>query len=638
MKLKLLLIYIVCALALCGCANPGSGPDGGPYDETPPRIVAMSPALGTTGVKSKKVTILFDELIKVENAQEKVIVSPPQIENPEIKTSGRRISVELIDTLKENTTYTIDFSDAIVDMNEGNALGNFTYCFSTGSRVDSMEVAGYVLQAVDLEPVKGILVGLHSNLADSTFTTQPFERVARTDANGHFVIKGVAPGTYRAYALKDMDNDFKYMRGEMLAFSRDTIVPSSFPDVRHDTLWADTVHIDTIRAVPYTHYMPDNVVLLAFTERNQTRQLLKTEREPGYFKLYFTAPSKHEPQLRGLDFDARNAWIVGRNAGNDTLTYWLRDTALVNRDSLGVIATYECTDDSTGVNFIKEDTLYMVPRFSYERRQKLKEQELEKWRKQQEKRRKRGQAVQDVPPVEPLKMDFSVRSSMAPDRNLHFKLEEPAERLDTALFHLFLKVDSTFTEAPFRLSRDTLSLLDYTLRGAWRPGQEYVLNVDSAAVTGLSGKVTKTFDAQFRIAGDDAYGALFLIIPDADSTAVAQLIASGEKVSRQLPVKNGRVDFFYLEPGQVFVRLFNDRNGNGRWDEGDYAAGRQAEEVYYYPQPFQIRANWDVEQTWRIHDLPLNKQKPVELIKQKENKKQTPKNRNAERLRQKRGG
>ena len=95
--------------------------------------------------------------------------------------------------------------------------------------------------------------------------------MARTDGNGHFCIKGVAPGSYHIYALKDVDGDFKYSRGEMLAFSRQEITPSSFPDVRHDTLWADTVHIDTIKAVPYTHYTPDDVVLLAFSEQSQVR-------------------------------------------------------------------------------------------------------------------------------------------------------------------------------------------------------------------------------------------------------------------------------------------------------------------------------------------------------------------------------
>lgn len=622
---------------LTGCANPGSGPDGGPYDETPPRIVAMTPELGRTGVNSHKVTIAFDELIKVENAQEKVIVSPPQINMPEIKTAGKRISIELLDTLKPATTYTIDFSDAIVDSNEGNPLGNFTYYFSTGNRVDTLEVAGYVLQADNLEPVKGILVGLHSNLADSAFTTQPFMRVARTDGNGHFCIKGVAPGTYRAYALKDMDNDFRYVRGEMLAFSRDSIRPSSYPDIRRDTLWADTVHIDTIRSVPFTHYTPDDVVLLAFSEKNLTRQLLKTEHDPAWFKLYFTAPSVHEPKVQGIDFDADKYLLRERTAGNDTLTYWLTDTTLVNRDSLGIICTYEATNDSTGANYMQTDTLYLVPRFTYERRKKMEAEIMERWQRGLEKRHKRGDFSQETPPVEPLKVEFHIRSSMTPDRNLHFTLAEPAESIDTAGIHLFLQVDSTYHNAPFKLERDSLSLLRYTLKGAWRPGQQYVLNVDSACIKGISGKVVENFDAQFSISKADAYGSLFLILPDADTSAVVQLVTNGDKVMRQAKVKDGRADFFYLEPGDVFVRLFNDRNGNGLWDTGNYAEGRQPEEVYYYPTSLTIRANWDVEQTWRINEVPRYLQKPREIVKQKETTKRTPKNRNAERERQKRG-
>lgn len=630
------ILFLLLLTALWNCANPGSGPDGGPYDETPPRIVGMSPALGGKEVKSKKVTIMFDELITVENAQEKVTVSPPQAETPEIKTSGRRISVELTDSLKPNTTYTIDFSDAIVDSNEGNELGNFTYYFSTGQQVDTMEVAGYVLEAASLEPVKGILVGLHSNLADSAFAKLPFDRVARTDGNGHFSIKGVAPGKYRIYALKDMDGDYKYMRGEMLAFSRDTIVPSSFPDIRHDTLWADTVHIDTIKTVPYTHYLPDDVVLLAFSEKNTTRQLLKTQREPEWFKIFFTAESKHVPVIRGLNFDSSNAWVEERSAGNDTITCWLRDTTLINTDSLVVTCEYEATDDSTGINALRLDTLELVPKVKYERRMKLKQQDMEKWEKKREKRHKRGDFSEETPPVDPLKLECSARSTMAPDKNMTFKLPEPAEKIDTAAFHLFLKVDSTYQDAPFRLSRDSLSLLSFTLRAEWRPGQEYVLNVDSAAVVGISGKTNNAYDAKISISNSDAYGSLFLLLPDADSTALVQLMQGSDKVVKQQHITDGRADFFYLDAGEYYVRLFYDRNNNGKWDEGEYATGKQAEEMFYFPKKFTVRANWDIEQTWRLNEVPRYLQKPRELIKQKEDKKKTPKNRNAERERQKR--
>lgn len=632
----ILLLCLVLAW-LASCANPGNGPDGGPYDETPPKIVSMQPAMGARQQQAKKVTITFDELIKVENAQEKVIISPPQIEMPEIKTSGRHISIELLDSLKENTTYTIDFSDAIVDNNEGNPLGNFTYYFSTGQEADTMEVSGYVLAAENLEPVKGVLVGLHANLADSAFTALPFDRVARTDGSGHFVVKGVARGKYRIYALKDMDGDFRYARGEMLAWNRDTIVPTSFPDVRLDTLWADTVRIDTIKTVPFTHYLPDDVVLLAFTEKNLTRQLLKTQREPEWFKLFFTAPSTQLPTVRGLNFDSNDAFLMEHNASCDTLTYWLRDSLLIEQDTLRLELTYDATNDSVSVPYLQTDTLELIPRLNAEKRKKLREEELEKWQKKLEKRHKRGDFTQETPPATPLKVDFDRTTTLAPDRNIHFRLEEPALRLDTTAFHLFLQVDSTYKEVACRVERDTLSLLNYTLRGAWRPGQHYVLNVDSACITSLSGMVNNPYDTKFSISGPENYGSLFLIIPDADSTAVVQLISTGDKVKRQLAAPNGRADFFYLDPGEVYVRLFNDRNGNGRWDEGCYADDRQAEEVYYFPQKLTIRANWDIEQTWRIGDTPRFRQKPQELVKQKADTKKTPKNRNAERERQKRG-
>lgn len=508
-----ILTFLTVALLIVACANPGSGPDGGPFDETPPRIVHMSPALGGTNEHTKKISIVFDELIKVENVQEKVIISPPQVQTPEFKVAGKRITVQLADSLKENTTYTVDFSDAIVDTNEGNALGNFTYYFSTGAQLDTMQVAGSVLSAENLEPVKGILVGLHSNLADSAFTTLPFDRVARTDGNGHFSIKGVAPGKYRIYALKDMDGDFKYARGEMLAFSREDIVPSAFPDVRRDTLWADTVRIDTIKTVRFTHYMPDDVLLLAFSEKNNTRQYLKSKREPEKFSIYFTAPSKHIPEVRGLNFNATNAFIVERSVGNDTLTYWLRDTALVNQDTLAIACTYEATNDSTLQSYMQTDTLELVPQFSYAKRQKFAAEDLAKWRKGLEKRHKNGDFSQETPPVKPLAMKCSARMDMKPDQNVHFTLPEPAVRIDTTAFHLYLKVDSTYQQARFKLMGDSLHLLNYTLKAEWRPGQEYVLNIDSAAVQGISGKVNKTFDLKFRINTAEAYGSLFLSFP-----------------------------------------------------------------------------------------------------------------------------
>lgn len=622
-------------LAAVACANPGSGPDGGPYDETPPRLLSTSPAIGQRNSKAKKVTLLFDELIKLENASEKVVVSPPQIETPEIKTSGRRITVSLADSLKENTTYTIDFSDAIEDSNEGNPMGSFTYFFSTGAELDTMEVAGHVLDASNLEPVQGILVGLHGNPADSAFRTLPFDRVARTDSRGYFSVKGVAPGSYRIYALKDMDGDFRFsQKGEMIAFSRDSIRPSSFPDVRHDTLWVDSIHYDSIRTVRYTHFMPDDIVLLAFLESGQPRHLLKTTRDnPENFTAYFTAPSEEAPFVTGIGFDAATALIEDRSPGNDTITYWLCDSTLLARDTLSFVYNYLETDDSTGVASLRSDTLDLVPKTTMAKRLKAKAEEMERWQKQLERRHKRGDYSNETPPRDYLKINARIASSMAPDQNIHFSLPEPAQTIDTTLVHLYLKVDSLLQDAPFRLERDEGKLLQYTLYGEWRPGQEYTVCIDSAAIFNIYGVENKKWEQSFSIARLDEFATLFVHLPGADTTTVVQLLSSDTKVEHQVRIAKGRADFYYVKPGTYYLRAFLDANGNGQWDSGTYDQDQQAEQVFYYHKELQLRANWDVEETWRLKERPLTRQKPSAITQQKsESTKQTAHSRNLERL------
>lgn len=623
---------LLAAFLLGSCARMGQ-PDGGWYDETPPRIMGAAPADKGTNVKSQKISIFFDEFIQIENATEKVVVSPPQLETPEIVASGKRIKIELLDSLKPNTTYTIDFSDAITDNNEDNPLGNYTYSFSTGDAIDTLEVSGKVLQAKDLEPVKGILVGLYSDLSDTAFTTKPMLRVSRTDGSGRFVIKGVAPGTYRVYALQDADGNYLFnQKSEMLAFSQEKIVPSFKPDVRQDTTWIDSLRIKSIDRVGYTHFLPDDIVLRAFNEVMTDRYFLKAERrEPESFTLFYSYGGEM-PQVRGLNFQSDDAFIIESTEKQDTITYWLKDTALVNQDTLRVELTYHMTD-SLGKLVEQIDTLDILSRISHEKRQKDLEREREEWQKKQDRAKKRGEPYDSIMPPKALAIGVKAPSELDPDKNIPFTFNTPLASVDTAAIHLYSKHDTLWYNAPLEFNH--VRGREYELRGEWRPDIEYSLEIDSAAFVDIYGKVSPPFKQGFKVKSFDEYGTLLLNIPTmTDTTIVVQLLDAGDKIIKEVTTNQGVAEFYYVSPSTYYVRMYIDSNRNGEWDTGLYSANRQPETVCYFPKEIEIRAKWDFTETWNPLATPVIQQKPAAVTKQKPDKDKKIKNQNARRAEQ----
>ena len=623
---------LLAAFLLGSCARMGQ-PDGGWYDETPPRIMGAAPADKGTNVKNRKISIFFDEFIQIENATEKVVVSPPQLETPEIVASGKRIRIELLDSLKPNTTYTIDFSDAITDNNEDNPLGNYTYSFSTGDAIDTLEVSGKVLQAKDLEPVKGILVGLYNDLSDTAFTTKPMLRVSRTDGSGRFVIKGVAPGTYRVYALQDADGNYLFnQKSEMLAFSQEKIVPSFKPDVRQDTTWIDSLRIKSIDRVGYTHFLPDDIVLRAFNEVMTDRYFLKAERrEPESFTLFYSYGGEM-PQVRGLNFQSDDAFIIESTEKQDTITYWLKDTALVNQDTLRVELTYHMTD-SLGKLVEQIDTLDILSRISYEKRLKDLEREREEWQKKQDRAKKRGEPYDSIMPPKALAIGVKAPSELDPDKNIPFTFNTPLASVDTAAIHLYSKHDTLWYNAPLEFNH--VRGREYELRGEWRPDIEYSLEIDSAAFVDIYGKVSPPFKQGFKVKSFDDYGTLLLNIPTmTDTTIVVQLLDAGDKIIKEVTTNQGVAEFYYVSPSTYYVRMYIDSNRNGEWDTGLYSANRQPETVCYFPKEIEIRAKWDFTETWNPLATPVIQQKPAAVTKQKPDKDKKIKNQNARRAEQ----
>lgn len=645
LKLRNILYIIGVIVLLSSCARMGR-PDGGWYDETPPHVIASTPADRSTDVSAKKVNIYFDEFIKLENASEKVVVSPPQLEQAEIKATGKKISVLLKDSLKPNTTYTIDFSDAIKDNNEGNPMGNYTYSFSTGNHIDTLEVAGTVLAAQNLEPVKGILVGLYAEFADSCFQKQPMLRVARADSRGHFVIKGVAPGAYRIYALNDQDGDYRFsQKSEQIAFSHDTIRPSFCDAMRQDTLWLDSLHIKDIKRTGYTRFTPDDLVLRAFEHVQTDRFFLKAEcQQPNSFSLFFSYGSDRLPELTPLNFDSTDQLLIEPSARRDTITYWLRDTTLVNQDTLNVAMTYLMTD-TLGNLVPQTDTLQILSKQPYEKRLKEAQKSFEEWKKKEEKKRKRGEPYDSIMPPKELNFKLQLDSKLDPDRNIRFEFDTPLASADTSKIHLYAKHDTLWYEAPLRFEpiktkmwgdsiATEVSKRIYTLRAEWRPDIEYSLEIDSLAFTDIYGVASAKLKKGFKVGSLDDYSSVVLNIQQLKGkNIVVELLSREDKAVKSVQTTNGYATFYYIKPGTYYARLFVDTNNNGMWDTGDYNTGLQPEEVFYYPYNIECKAKWDMNLNWDITAKPLDQQKPNEIKKQKGEQQRKIQQRNIERAR-----
>lgn len=342
------LMVLTMGLLLMACASIGS-PEGGPRDYTPPQVVKSSPEPGAVNFKGNKVEITFDEIVNLKDQQKKVIISPAPKTQPLVRAVGKKLTVEFRDELEENTTYVIDFSNAIEDNNEGNQLDGYSFAFSTGDEIDTLAVSGILLRAKDLEPMQHVLVGLHSNLDDTAFTHLPLERVSRTNDRGLFTIRNLKPGQYHVFALNDVDGDYRMARTEDIAFLDDIIVPSTSEYTSQDTVFTFDRKVDTVMTATHTLFLPNDLLLCMFNEGYRSHYVRQTAR-PADNKLHvlFGAPNDSLPGMEVIrPAEHQRDWYrVERNVTNDSLFYWITDSAMIKTDTIIVAMTYLRTDSA----------------------------------------------------------------------------------------------------------------------------------------------------------------------------------------------------------------------------------------------------------------------------------------------------
>ena len=448
-----------------------------------------------------------------------------------------------------------------------------------------------------------------------------------------FNIKGIAPGRYYIFALQDADGNFLFnQKSEQIAFDTTVIVPSSTMDTRSDTVWHDSTHIDSIRYIPYTKFLPNDIVLRAFKEKGQELHLLKIERPvPNRFTVFFTAPSDTLPTINGFNFDPETAFLLVASAQNDTLTYWIKDTLTANLDTLKFGLTYLETD-TLGQLVPRTDTLELAAKKSREKIEKELKDNIEKWEKENEKLRKKGKKVQTVNPFLKTYMtpQMSRYGNMAPNKNVTITFPQPIEKIDTTLFSFQKKVDTLWINEPYLFLPVEGKTRSYCLYAEWKPGQTYKFQADTAAFVDIFGIENSKIECNIKISPLESFGALFVHLTMPDTLAVIQLLDASGKILQAQATVNNRADFFYLQPATYYIRAFIDTNGNGVWDTGSYDEGLQPEPMYYFPRPIPIKVRMEIEQDWDPRSIPLIKQKAPEMTKQKpdQEKKITQRNKN----------
>ena len=637
------LMTIAVGALLVACASIGS-PEGGPRDYTPPQVVKTSPAPGTLNFKGNKVEIVFDEIVNLKDQQKKVIISPAPRTQPLIRTVGKKVTVEFRDTLLDNTTYVIDFSNAIEDNNESNQLDGYTFAFSTGDQIDTLAVSGIVLRANDLEPMQHVIVGLHSNLDDTAFTSIPLERVSRTNDRGKFTIRNLKPGNYHVFALNDVDGDYRMARTEDIAFLDEIIVPTTSEYTSQDTIFTYDRRIDTVMTATHTMYLPNDLLLCMFNEGYRSHYVKQTAR-PADNKLHvlFGAPNDTLPQLDVIRpaEHARDWYRMERTPANDSIFYWITDSALIKTDTIIVAMTYLRTDTADRLQQVT-DTI----RFGYRKPASQVKEEEKKAKERDEKAKRLAQLLEkqekavaqgkdlsegemeelkELQRVDPneipkLKMELAKAGTIDVGDSIVLKFDAPIAVIDPGGVHLEVKRDTLWV--PYGGTLPQLRLVDdctpmrYWLPVTTLPDSTYRLTIDSAAVTSVYGLRNDKLSKELKVRGLEDYANVYFRVNVKDG-AFVELLGSSEKLMRTVPVNNGAFELLNVSPGTYYLRLTIDSNGNGKWDTGNYRDHLQPEEVYYYPKKLRLRRNWDLDESWNIYETALDLQKPEDIRRNK---------------------
>jgi hypothetical protein len=600
------LVFVVLISSMFhNCANIVP-PTGGLRDSIPPQIIGSNPPIYSTEILPSRITISFDEFIELRNLQQQFLISPPQAEIPEIKQRGRVLTIDFKSELEPFTTYTLNFGNAIVDLNEGNILSNFEFVFSTGETIDSLTIKGKVLNAFENKPEENVTVMLYPNHGDSVPMKDIPLYVTRTDKEGNFKLRHLRADTFKLFALVDVNNNYLYDRpgSEAIAFLDTLIFPTGADFITQ--MLADSVQVkqDTIPnkspapegETDQEHEHEHNadhmhgeeaqkeptILLRLFTE-DVAKQYISSAIRPERNRLFFTLnrPSRQEPVIKTLNFSTDEAWkVLESSPENDSVHIWITDTLVSKLDSIQLeISFFDEKPDSVY-------TLYDTIQFRFAEVEERASSGL-----------KRPSAAADVP----FTINMRNNETLELNKTITFSSRRPVTDVDTSKIEFTEIIDSIVTQVPFVLEQDSLFPRRFLLKTSLKEDNQYKLFAEPGAFTDIYKQINDTIQIEFKTQKETAYGSLLLDVKNNTPSVILQLLDDKNNILKEnLISEDGLIEFMFLKPQKYRLRVIYDKNNNGKWDTGNYLLGLQPEKVALFKEDISIRAAWELELFWEI--------------------------------------
>ena len=526
-------------LSTVQCAKRAS-PTGGPRDSIPPLLINASPKLNTVFFDKDEINLTFNEYVTLKDISKQLIISPPlnssQYKIYPVTGAAKKVTVKLLDTLLDNTTYTFNFGEGIIDFNESNPISYLTYTLSTGATIDSLYIKGRITDAFERETDRFISLQLYpvdSTFTDSVIYTKKPLYVTSTLDTTIYRFQNLRAGKYALVALKDQAGNYYFDQNAdkigfvdtLIELPQDSIIDLRLFKERTNFFWDK----------PY--FINDHHIALAYYG----------DRKEEPFKIVSEVPDSFE-------------YLVTQSRKTDTLNYWFKGAELDSlqfelkiKDSLQIRTVYfkNPVADSLVINKFTQGSLRLKSKFE----------------------------IESNLPITQINSEQLVVTNV-----------------DTLQIPAKLEIQENYDRI----------FVDFEIL----PNDRYEIKLLPNALVDFWGNTNDTLVYKTSTKKIEDYGNIYLRVQHQSSVPFIIELLNNDKVVRRYtkPVDGNAYTFELLDAGKYRVRLIEDANENEQWDTGNYLQKIQPEKVIYFWKEIDLRANWDMNETFNTSqnypDLP----------------------------------